>query len=171
MVRKKKEHGHKPKSTGRKKQEIIVEDQNELKQELGTKKEAALRKDGPPSPLKKLFGATSQSKEGMATGGASKIAAALTGATTFKAVHRVNVKLKEVEAKLEKVEQTTTALSNYHKDNFALFSLADMSKVISSIKEDLKQKTDSLEFKQTAFKVYTQGEEHYKLRGKLDALK
>lgn len=98
----------------------------------------------------------------------NKLASALSGATTFKAVHRLNLKVKEFETKLNQIQAKTDSLSQYHLENFGAFSLSEMSKTISQCKEDLKQKVDSLEYKQTAYKVYTLDEEQYKTRSKLE---
>lgn len=54
----------------------------------------------PKSPLKKLFSAAAGTSGENVAMGPSKIASVLSGATTFKAVHRMNTKMKEFETKL-----------------------------------------------------------------------
>lgn len=54
----------------------------------------------PKSPLKKLLSGATGGEALGGLSGPSKIASALSGATTFKAVHRLNTKMKEFETKL-----------------------------------------------------------------------
>lgn len=84
--------------------------------------------------MKKFFGGVTGGAAGdgaAGVAGASKIVSALNGATTFKAVHRLNVKIKEFETKLNQIQTKTDSLSAYHLENFGSFSMTEFSKTLS----------------------------------------
>jgi hypothetical protein len=49
----------------------------------------------------------------------SKIVTAMQGATTFKAIHRVNIKIKDFQSQLSSLKGITESLNQYHRENFA----------------------------------------------------